>query len=199
MRKLTYLVAQTIDGYIAGPDNDDPSPWFVLEGDHAEPLRDEFPDMHPMHVRPMLGLENTPNKHFDTVLQGRGSYEIGLRHGITNAYRHLRSIVFSTTMTQSPDPTVELVRTDPVATVRALKQDEGRDIWLCGGGRLAATLRDEIDRLIVKLQPIVAGDGIPLFHGAGFRPERYDLTDVRHFGSGVAVLTYDKRATVSSN
>ncbi len=193
MRKLTYLVAQTIDGFIADPGNNDPSPWFVLEGDHAEPLRDEFPDMHPTHVRPMLGMENAPNKHFDTVLEGRGSYEIGLRHGVTNAYRHLRHLVFSTTMTESPDPTVELVRTDPVAKVRELKQEDGMDIWLCGGGRLAATLREEIDRLIIKLQPIVAGDGIPLFHGANFHPERYDLTDVRHYRSGVAVLTYDKR------
>ena len=71
MRKLTYLIAQTIDGYIAGPDNDDPSPWFVLEGDHADPLREEFPDTYPTHVRSMLGMESTPNRHFDTVLQGR--------------------------------------------------------------------------------------------------------------------------------
>ncbi|MEY7971089.1 dihydrofolate reductase family protein [Saccharomonospora xinjiangensis] len=193
MRKLTYLVAQTIDGFITDPGNNDPSSWFVLEGDHVEPLRDEFPDMHPTHVRPLLGMENAPNKHFDTVLEGRGSYEIGLRAGITNAYRHLRHIVFSTTMTESPDPTVELVRTDPVARVRELKREDGMGIWLCGGGRLATTLRHEIDRLIIKLNPIVAGDGISLFHGAGFDPERYDLTDVRHYDSGVAVLTYDKR------
>ena len=58
--------------------------------------------------------------------------------------------------------------------------------------------RDDLDAVIydepvVKLHPIVAGDGIPLFHGASFRPERYDLTDVQHYRSGVAVLTYDKR------
>src|SRR5690625_4457493 len=81
--------------------------------------------MVPTHLRSLLGLEDTPNRHFDTVLQGRGSYEIGLTAGHTNAYRHLRSIVFSTTMTQSPDPSVEL-RTDPLQTVRELKQETGR-------------------------------------------------------------------------
>ncbi|WP_027942300.1 dihydrofolate reductase family protein [Amycolatopsis taiwanensis] len=192
MRKLTYLVASTIDGYITGPDNGNPD-FFLIEGDHAQPLRDEFPDMHPTHVRPLLGLDGVPNKHFDTVLQGRGSYEIGLRVGITNAYQHLRSIVFSTTMTQSPDPTVELVRTDPLAKVRELKQEDGMGIWLCGGGKLAAALRSEIDELVIKLNPVVAGDGIPLFNGAGFAPERYDLTDTKPYGSGVVVLTYRKR------
>src|SRR5690625_5452252 len=105
--------------------------------------------MVPTHLRSLLGLEDTPNRHFDTVLQGRGSYEIGLTAGHTNAYRHLRSIVFSTTMTQSPDPSVEL-RTDPLQTVRELKQETGAGIWLCGGGRLAATLRPEIDEIVLK-------------------------------------------------
>lgn len=191
MRKLTYLVASTIDGYITGPAGDNPD-FFLLEGDHGDALRAEFPEVLPTHARPLLGLADTPNKRFDTVLQGRGSYEIGLREGITNAYRHLRSIVFSRTMTAGPDPTVELVDTDPVAKVRELKREDGMGIWLCGGGTLAAALRPEIDELIIKLHPVVAGAGIPLF-GGEFSPERYELADTQVFGSGVVHLTYVKR------
>lgn len=41
------------------------------------------------------------------------------------------------------DPGVELVR-DPLDTVRRLKaEDGGMDIWLTGGGRLAAALLPE--------------------------------------------------------
>lgn len=196
MRKLTYLVATTLDGVITGPTNDNPD-FFLLEGPHAGPQLREYPEMIPTHIRPHLGIEDTPNRHFDTVLQGRSSYEIGLREGNTNAYRHLRSIVFSTTMTESPDPTVELVRTDPVARVRELKQEPGAGIWLCGGGKIAATLRPEIDELVLKLHPIVAGAGVRLFDGE-FAPEQWALTDHRIWDNGVMMLTYGRAAVAEA-
>ncbi|SFS41800.1 dihydrofolate reductase family protein [Saccharopolyspora flava] len=191
MRRMTYMVASTIDGRIAGPDNGNPD-FFLHEGDHGEFLRAEYPELLPTHVRPALGVEGAPNKHFDTVLQGRGSWDIGMRAGITNAYRHLRSIVFSRSITESPDPTVEFVATDPLERVRELKREPGAGIWLCGGGRLAAALRPEIDELIIKLHPVSTGAGIPLFDGE-FSPEEYDLAGVKPFASGVVHLTYRRR------
>ena len=190
MRKLTYLVASTIDGFITDPSNGNPD-FFLHEGDHGEALRSEYPEVLPTHVRGMFGIAEAPNKHFDTVLQGRGSWDIGAREGITNAYQHLRSIVFSRTITQSPDPTVEFA-TDPVARVRELKQEPGAGIWLCGGGRLAAELRPEIDELVIKLHPIVAGAGVGLFDGE-FSPAQFDLVNAQPFTSGVVHLTYTRR------
>lgn len=190
MRKLTYFIATTVDGVITGPDNGNPD-FFVFGGDHGEALQAEYPEVLPTHVREMCGIADAPNRHFDTVLQGRGSWEIGMAAGITNAYQHLRSIVFSRTMTDSPDPTVELA-TDPVSTVRELKRQPGAGIWLCGGGRLATALRAEIDELVIKLHPVVAGAGIRVFDGQ-FDPTRYDLTDARPFSSGVVHLTYTRR------
>jgi dihydrofolate reductase len=193
MRKLTYLIASTLDGVITGPSNDNPD-FFLFEGDHGEALRAEYPEVLPAHFREICGIADAPNKHFDTVLQGRGSWEIGVRDGHTNAYQHLRSIVFSRTITESPDPTVEFA-TDPVARVRELKQEPGDGIWLCGGGRLAAALRPEIDELVIKLHPIVAGAGVGLFDGE-FSPARYDLAHAEPFTSGVVHLTYRKRAVL---
>lgn len=194
MRKLTYFVASTIDGFIAGPDNDDPSGdnggFFLGEGDHIESIFTEWTDILPTPARQAMGID-PPNKIFDTVLEGRASYDIGLRAGFTDAYPHLRHLVFSRTITESPDPNVEIVAGDPVARVRELKREPGLGIWLVGGGTLADALRPEIDELIVKLHPVVAGAGIPLF-GGGFSPERFDLTSTRTFDSGVLHLTYTR-------
>lgn len=194
MRKLTYLVASTIDGFIAGPDGDDPSGpdgFFVFEGEHMQSIFDDWPDIVPGPARKALGID-PPNQVFDTVVEGRGSYNLGLQIGVTDAYPHLRHYVFSRTMTESPDENVHIVSGDPVAKVRELKAQEGLGIWLVGGGKLADALRPEIDEIIVKLHPVIAGDGIPMFGGA-FDPQRFDLTHAQTFASGVMHLTYTKR------
>ena len=67
--------------------------------------------------------------------------------------RKLTYYVFSRTMTESPDAQVELVSENAVEVIDALKQEPGKDIWLCGGG-LATTLFSEIDEMIVKLNPV---------------------------------------------
>ncbi|MQA85455.1 MAG: dihydrofolate reductase [Streptosporangiales bacterium] len=194
MRKLTYFVASTIDGYIAGPDGSDPSGpdgIFPVEGDHIDAIFSEYPEIAPGPVRKALGIE-PENSRFDTALEGRRSYEIGLKAGITNAYPHLRHYVFSRSMARSPDPDVEIVSTDPIAKVRELKQEDGKGIWLCGGAQLADALSAEIDELIVKLNPVVIGSGIPLFAG-DFAIRRYELAGRHIYASGVAFLTYVPR------
>lgn len=127
------------------------------------------------------------------MLEGRNSYEVGLAAGLTNAYPHLRHVVFSRTMTASPDPDVEVVATNPADFVRDLKSAPGRDIWLVGGGKIAAQLLPEIDRLILKQNPSIIGSGVPLFDGP-FAPNLFTPADAVLLPGGVRVLTYDRRA-----
>jgi dihydrofolate reductase len=87
------------------------------------------------------------------------------------------------------DPEVEIVAGDPVEFVRRLRSEDGLGIWLCGGGRLAAQLRDEIDELIVKINPLVLGSGIPLF-ADGFRPSPLGLVESLAFETGTIMATY---------
>jgi dihydrofolate reductase len=86
---------------------------------------------------------------------------------------------------------VEIVADDPAARVRELKEQDGRGIWLAGGGKLAAALRTEIDELIIKHNPVVIGSGIPLFDGP-FAPTGFVPTARRDFGSGVSIVTYTR-------
>jgi dihydrofolate reductase len=86
---------------------------------------------------------------------------------------------------------VEFVATAPTATVRTLKQEEGKDIWLMGGSELAGALYPEIDRLIIKLSPLTIGSGVPLFsRETMFDPHSWQLTDHTVLTSGAAFLTY---------
>lgn len=198
MRKLVYCIASTLDGFIAGPDGADPSGpdgfWPIPE-DYVGHIIAEYPETLPGPARTVLSI-TAEGTHFDTVLEGRRSYEVGIKAGVDDAYPHLRHIVFSRTLSEAPAPAVELVATDPAARVKELKQEEGKDIWLVGGAELAGALYSEIDTLIVKLSPITIGTGIPLFsRKATFDPGGWTLTDHKVLGSGVAFLTYDRAAT----
>jgi len=188
MRKLVYYVASTLDGFIAAPDGS----WefFTIEPDLTAYITATYPETVPTAYRASLGLE-APNARFDTVLMGRGTYEPALKAGITSPYAHLKQYVFSRSLPAAPDSPVEIVSGDPIPFARELKQGDGRDIWLCGGANLAGQLLPEIDELLIKLNPVVAGSGIPLLV-RDFHPHRFSLRESRPFDSGVVLLRYEK-------
>jgi dihydrofolate reductase len=191
MRKLTYFIGTTIDGFIAAPDGDFTFFFPHVTEDYLPHLATEYPETLPTPARAGLGIAAASNARFDTVLMGRSTYDQGLPEGLTSPYAHLRQIVLSRSLGASPDPAVEVTAEDPVALVRRLKREEGLGIWLCGGADLAGQLLPEIDELIVKQYPVVAGSGIPLFR-ADFSPRSFTLTGSRVFERGNVVLTYSK-------
>ncbi|GAB3023647.1 hypothetical protein GCM10011376_35000 [Nocardioides flavus (ex Wang et al. 2016)] len=125
------------------------------------------------------------------MVEGRGSYDIGLSAGLTDAYPHLRHLVVSRTLADRGDLPVELVAGDPVARVRELKAEPGLDVWLVGGGTLAHALLPEIDRLVLKVNPSVIGDGKRLFEGP-FAHARFEHVDQVDLAGGVRVVTLDR-------
>jgi dihydrofolate reductase len=120
---------------------------------------------------------------------GRRTYEVGSAVGVTNPYPHLKQYLFSRTMKASPDANVELVTGDALARVRQLKREDGKGLWLCGGADLAAALFPEIDELILKVNPLVLGAGIPLF-AAAVKPTTLELTANKIYGHGFMLLHY---------
>ncbi|OXM61528.1 dihydrofolate reductase family protein [Amycolatopsis vastitatis] len=189
MRKLVYFIGVSIDGMIAGPDGD--TGFHPLAPDMVAHLRTEFPETMPTHIRPLIGMAvDTPNKRYDTVVMGRGTYQPALNEGIDSPYTHLRQYVVSRSLTGIADPAVTLVPGDPLALVRQLKAEDGDlDVWLCGGANLAGQLLPEIDELVVKSYPVVAGGGVPMFSG-GFGPRGFTPVEVLTFGHGGTVTTY---------
>lgn len=194
MRKLTYFVACSLDGFIGDPKGDASSMYPFVDEEFLEFLKTEYPETVSAAGRDALGLAGLENKRFDTVIQGRGSYQVGLDAGIPSPYGHLREIVASRTLTTSPHPNVELVSDDLVGRVRALKAEDGPlDIWLCGGAEIAGQLRDEIDELVIKTYPQVYGSGMPMLGGVAFSVTDFTLDAVRTFGNGTLVRTYSRK------
>jgi dihydrofolate reductase len=193
VRKLVYYIATSIDGYIAGPRGEfdfytaaDPQRTAEFIGWIGE----EYPETLPTAARTPLGLDDRPHRHFDTVLSGLATYRVGLDAGAPSPYAHLKQYVVSRSLTEAPDPAVTLVH-DPVALVGELKRDVGADIWLCGGGKLAGALLPEIDELIVKTYPVLAGAGVPMIDG-DFDPTRFEVADHRSFPGGVGVTWFHR-------
>ncbi|WP_283136544.1 dihydrofolate reductase family protein [Rhizohabitans arisaemae] len=195
MRELVYYIGVTIDGRIAGPGGE--FDFFPLGGEeqaavYSAWMNRRYPETLPTFARASHGLADVPNQSFDTVVMGLGTYRPALDAGITSPYAHLRQYVVSSTLGPSPDPEVTVVPGDPLTLVRTLKREEGKDIWLCGGGRLAGAVFPEIDKLVVKSYPVVAGGGVPVFD-MKFDPALFTVTERESFTNGVVVTWFSRR------
>lgn len=190
MRKLTYFIATTIDGFIGAPDGDGDFFYTFLDPEFIDHLKAEYPETIAAQGRAQLGIEDVAPKRFDAVIMGRATYEPGLKVGATSPYGHLREqYVASRSLTVAPDPQVELIGGDLAAKVRELKARDGLDIWLCGGADLAGQLIDEVDEFIVKTYPVFAGTGMPMSR-AGFGVRRLALTGAKALGGGQVITSY---------
>lgn len=193
MRKLTYFIATTVDGFIGAPDGDADFLYGHLDAEFVGHLAAEYPETISAAGRVQLGIEDAAPKRFDAVLMGRRTYDPGLKVGMTSPYGHMREqYVVSRSLAGPPDPQVTLIAGDVVAKVRELKARDGLGIWLCGGASLAGQLADEIDEYIVKTYPVVVGTGMPMSR-AGFGVRPLELTGCTVLGGGQTVTSYTVR------
>jgi dihydrofolate reductase len=170
MRTLTYHVASTIDGFIA--DTDDGVGAFSNHGDHV----DEY----------LATLRS-----YDTVVMGRRTYEFGLRFGVEDPYPWADTYVVSSSRTADPERRVHVTAEDPCDLVRRLKGRGGGAGYLAGGGLLARSLLDAglVDEVIVKLNPVLLGGGVPLAPALRSAVP-LALRSTKVHASGVVVLRY---------
>ena len=185
MRDLVYYVAISLDGFIAAPDGD--TSMFPTHPDTLAALFERYPETCPTQARGPLGVTGAPRR-FDTVLLGARTHAPAVAAGLPEgAYPHLRQVVV--THDRTPVAGCEVLSGDVAATVADLKAHAGRDIWLCGGGQLAAQLIEQIDEIQLKVNPVVLGSGIPFLGGR--RPAGpLRLTEVAPLPHGVVLTTY---------
>ncbi len=139
MRKLKYHVSASLDGYVLE------SRQGLEKSARAEDSDRYLEFMHAYGI----------------VLMGRNTYEASLRAGIADPYPHLMCYVFSRTLRPAEQSPVEVIAGDAVAWVRRLKTCPGKDLYLHGGSRLAASFfaAGLIDEVIVEINPVLQGSG----------------------------------------
>ena len=78
----------------------------------------------------------------------------------------LRLTSFRRTLEADDAKGVSIISEDAAEFVRKLKNEEGKDICVMGGGVLARSLfeADLIDEIGMNVHPVLLGSGIPLFH-----------------------------------
>lgn len=173
MRKIVYYVASSLDGFIAGTNEDISG--FVYEGKGVDQYLQDL-------------------QSFDTTIMGRKTYEFGYRFGLTPgalAYPHMKHYIFSNSLVlDNADPKIEICPLS-IRKILDIKEDQGTDIYLCGGGQFAGWLLKHqlIDILKIKLNPLILGDGIPLF-GETKQTNQLKLIAKQSFDNNIELLTY---------
>jgi dihydrofolate reductase len=170
MRTVTFGGANSLDNYFAR--TDDAVDWLQWSDEAAEIMAAYW-------------------KTIDTILMGRRTYEVALRHSKGKSpYAGMKTYVFSRTLTDAAGA-VTMVRENAEAFVRRLKSEPGMDICLMGGGNFAKTLFEAglVDEIGFNIHPVLLGSGIPLFHPMS-RQIDLELLECKPFRNGCVFVKY---------
>ena len=167
MRRVRYSVVISLDGYIAGPKGE--ADWITVDPEF------DFTALF---------------RQFDTILVGRRTFDRMVTARRTSM-PCMKTIVFSRTLKQEDHPEVALVMDGHREALAALKAGPGKDIWLFGGGSLFRSLAEDglVDRVEVRIVPILLGAGVPLLPSLEKRI-KLSLTAHRVYRTGVVSLEY---------
>jgi len=171
MRKVVFGGANSLDNYFAR--KDDAVDWLLWSDEVGKIMADYF-------------------KTFDTIVMGRRTYEVAIASGHGGgSYGGMKTYVFSRTLKPRSTEELEITSEDVADVVGRLKQQEGKDVCIMGGGLLAKSLfeADLIDEIGLNIHPVLLGSGIPLFHEMN-RQIDLELIDCKTFKTGCVLVTY---------
>lgn len=176
MRQVVLFIGMSLDGYIAGWDGN--VDWMNGQDNTADNM-----DTYASFI-----------KNVDTVIMGWNTYhQIVTELSPTEwVYKGLTSYVI-THKKESSTEEIKFTKENPCELVNALKQKDGKDIWICGGANIAGQLMraDLIDKYYISVIPTLLGQGIRLFDTLE-KELKLKLIQTQSY-NGIADLVYVRR------
>lgn len=182
MRKLTYSMAPSLDGYIVGPDGT-----FDWGAPDDEVFRFCIEEVRGVDVHLMGRRLYEAMLYWETAEQERELDEAELEW--TAMWKALPKVVFSRTLTSVEGSNTRLATKSLAEEIEGLRDGEG-DIAI-GGADLAAQANDLglIDEYRMRVYPVLVGGGTPYF-ARGEQHRKLELLEARTFTSKVQFLRY---------
>jgi dihydrofolate reductase len=185
MRKIISFMHVSLDGFVAGPNGE--LNWAKVD----EELFD--------HVGKRI-------RQGDTALYGRVTYQMmesywpaagkkpdATRHEIDHSkwYSQAHKIVLSRSLNEADLTNTRVISDNLSDNINNIKQQAGEEILLFGspGATHSLMQRKLIDGYWLFVNPIILGEGIPLFKGIKDKVN-LKLLNTRTFTSGVTELNY---------
>jgi len=173
MKKLKLQVQMTVDGFISGQNGE--MDWMTFNWSDD--------------IKKYVGEITEP---VDTILLGRNLATGFIPHwaGVANddnnpekeagiKFSETSKIVFSKTLTKSEWENTEVENGDFVEKIKSLKQENGGDIIVYGGGKFVSSL----------IKPAILGKGLPIFQEVQSM-QKLELIKSNQFDCGIMLLVY---------
>lgn len=176
MRQIKLYIATSLDGYIATPDGG--VEWLT-----------QFPNLANDDYKYKELLQSV-----DIVLMGGRTYREIIGFGGEWPYREKETYIVShNNINLTPNEPIHFIKENIREEILQLKESQGKDIWLVGGGELVSMLlnHDLIDEMQICVFPTILGQGIPLFPNKS-KESNWKLKSCQTFQSGVILTTYYK-------
>lgn len=183
MRKVLVFNSVSLDGYFVGANGD------ISWAHKTDPEWDAFVSENARGNGVLMFGRVT----YD-LMAGFWPTEAGLKSfsDVAERMNSAQKVVFSRTMDKASWNNTKLIKGDPAAEVRKMKQEPGDPMVIMGSGSIVSQLSEArlIDEYQIVLTPIVLGKGRTMFDSVK-ETLPLKLTKSRPFGDGRVVLWYE--------
>ena len=186
MRKLTFAMNMSLDGYVAAPGDD--LGWSVM----SDELFQWWSDRVGATGLALYGrrLWEGMSSHWPTADQQPGATPAHVEYA--RRWRDMPKVVFSSTITEV-DWNARLVSGDAVTEIERLKAEDGGPMDIAGATLAATAMRAGlIDEYVVVTHPVLVGGGTPFFTAVDAWVS-LGLVETRTFPEGVVLTRYETR------
>jgi dihydrofolate reductase len=185
MRKVILSNSVTLDGFFEGPNGE--LDWHIVDEEIKQYANDLLSNVDALlfgRVTYQLMADYWPAA---ATNPSTSKSELEIAHKMNN----LPKIVFSKTLQEVKWNNSRLVKDNIAQEIYKMKQQPGKDMVIFGSGSIVSTLMQHglIDEYRIIVNPVVLGNGNPLFKGINGK-QNLKLLKSRVFGSGVLILYY---------